>query len=145
MSLKSLLPALFIIMLIAFSACKKKNRQDDKPVPPAQEEALKFELPDIQVGKPNVALDSTYSFKVKITSKVPEKGVQVTLNVQTDPGGIPLEQAAVPDTTAGEFTITLQHLKEVKTYKVTVSLSSLGNTANVSTPLDFLITNKSGG
>ncbi|CAL1520816.1 hypothetical protein [Chitinophaga sp. MM2321] len=145
MSLKSLLPVLLAITFIGFSACKKKNKQDDKPVPPVQEEALKFELPGILVGKANVALDSTYTFKVKITSKVPEKGVHITLNVQTDPGGIPLEQAAVPDTTAGEFNIILQHLKEVKTYKVTVSLSSLGNTANVSTPLDFLITNKSGG
>ncbi|PSL49001.1 hypothetical protein CLV51_101331 [Chitinophaga niastensis] len=141
MLLKTFLPAFLAITLITFSSCKKKKR--DNPAPNPQEEALKFELPDVQEGKYNMALDSTFTFKVNITTKIPDKGVGVTLNVVTETGNIPLAQDAVPDVTANPFSITLHHLKPLKTYAVTVTLASFGNTANTATPKVFYITNKS--
>ncbi|NSL89732.1 hypothetical protein [Chitinophaga solisilvae] len=138
---------LFLCLLVAVAgimACSKKKNSGDTPPPsPVEEEVLKFELSGVTAGTANVALDSTFTFQVKIISKVPEKGVRVKLNVVTDPAGIPLAQDAIPDVKTGAFNITLKHLKEVKTYKVTITLSSLGNTANISTPQEFLITNKS--
>lgn len=142
MLLKTVLPVFFAIALISFSSCKKKDKGGD-PAPNTQEEALTFELPEILVGKYNMAQDSTYALKVNITSKMPEKGLKVTLNVVTETGNIPLNQDAVADVTTSPFTITLKHLKPLKTYAVTVTLGSLGNTANVATPKVFYITNKS--
>ncbi|MBO9731777.1 MAG: hypothetical protein J7623_24260 [Chitinophaga sp.] len=142
MLLKTFLPAFFAIVLVSFSSCKKKNKGSD-PAPATQEETLAFELPEIQVSKYNMAQDSTYALKVNITSKIPEKGVKVTLNVVTETGNIPLNQDAVADVKTSPFIITLKHLKPLKTYTVTVTLASLGNTANVTTPQVFYLTNKS--
>ncbi|HVI44517.1 MAG TPA: hypothetical protein VM802_06595 [Chitinophaga sp.] len=142
MLFRSSLPLLLAFALISFTSCSKKNKSDVTPPPPVEEEALKFEVPEIQVGKYNIAMDSTYTFKVNVTSRMPEKGVRVELNVATDPAGIPLGQTEIPDTKEKTFSITLRHLKELKPYKVTVTLSSLGNTANISTPTEFFITNK---
>ncbi|SKA19779.1 hypothetical protein SAMN04488128_1021506 [Chitinophaga eiseniae] len=143
MSLKNYLSVLLIGALIVLTACKK-NKKNETPAPVTQEEALQVELAGVVAGKANVAMDSTFTFQVKVTSKVPDKGVKITLNVATDPGGIPLAQDDVANATGNVINITLKHLKEVKTYKVTVTLASLGNTANIATPLEFLITNKSG-
>ena len=141
MLLKTAFSVFLAVALLSFSSCKKKKKND--PAPSVQEEALKFELPEIQEGTYNTALDSTYALKVNITSKMPYKGVKVTLNVATEINNIPLPQDAVADVTTTPFTITLRHLKPLKTYVVTVSLASLGNTANTAAPKVFYITNKS--
>ena len=139
-SLKTYLPVFLAVALIVFSSCKKKKGND--PAPSVQEEALAFELPEIKLGQYNQVLDSTYGLKVNITSKIPDKGVKVTLNVATETGNIPLGQDDIADVKASPFTITLKHLKPYKTYVVTVTLASLGNTANVATPKVFNLTNK---
>jgi hypothetical protein len=141
MLLRTCFPAFLAVALITFSSCKKKKGND--PAPNVQEETLAFELPEVQIGKYNIAQDSTYALKVNITSKLPEKGVKVTLNVATETGSIPLGQDNVADVKTTPFTITLKHLKPLKTYEVTVTLASLGNTANVATPKVFYLTNKS--
>ncbi|HEY9261547.1 hypothetical protein [Chitinophaga sp.] len=139
-SLKTCLPVFLAFTLITFSSCKKKKGSD--PAPSVQEEALTFELPEIKLGQYNQVLDSTYGLKVNITSKLPEKGVKVTLNVATEVGNIPLGQDNIADVNTTPFIITLKHLKPLKTYVVTVTLASLGNTANVATPKVFNLTNK---
>lgn len=141
MLLRTCFPAFLAVTLLTFSSCKKKKGND--PAPNVKEETLAFELPEIQIGKYNMAQDSTYGLKVNITSKVPEQGVKVTLNVATETGNIPLAQDAVADVKTSPFTITLRHLKPLKTYEVTVTLASLGNTANITTPKVFYLTNKS--
>jgi hypothetical protein len=141
MLLKTAFPVFLAFALLSFSSCKKKKQHD--PAPGVQEEALKFELPEIQEGKYNTALDSTYALKVNITSKMPDKGVKVTLSVATEVNNIPLPQDDAADVTTTPFTITLRHLKPLKTYVVTVTLASLGNTANTAAPKVFYITNKS--
>ncbi|MGO4294211.1 hypothetical protein [Chitinophaga sp. RAB17] len=139
--LKTYFPAFLAIALITFSSCKKKKGSD--PAPGTQEETLAFELPDMKVGQYNQVLDSTYGLKVNITSKIPDKGVKVTLNVATETGNIALGQDAIADIKTTPFTITLKHLKPLKTYAVTITLASLGNTANVTSPKVFYVTNKS--
>ncbi len=141
MLLKTCLPAFLAISLLTFSSCKKKKK--DNPAPNVQEETLAFELPDVQVGKYNMAQDSTYALKVNVTSKLPDKGVKVTLNVATETGLIPLPQDDIADIRSTPFTITLRHLKPLKTYEVTIRLASLGNTGNVTPPQVFYLTNKS--
>jgi hypothetical protein len=141
MLLKTFLPAFLAVALLTFSSCKKKKK--DNPAPNVQEETLAFQLPEVQVGKYNMAQDSTYALKVNITSKLPDKGVKVTLNVATETGLIPLLQDDIADINATPFTITLRHLKPLKTYEVTVRLASLGNTGNVTPPQVFFLTNKS--
>ncbi|MFX1702621.1 hypothetical protein PV783_01640 [Chitinophaga sp. CC14] len=141
MLLKTCLPAFLAIAMLTFSSCKKKKK--DNPAPNVQEETLAFELPEVQVGKYNMAQDSTYALKVNVTSKLPEKGVKVTLNVATETGLIPLPQDDIADISTTPFTITLRHLKPLKTYEVTIRLASLGNTGNVTPPQVFFLTNKS--
>ncbi|MDR6566504.1 hypothetical protein SAMN05660461_3913 [Chitinophaga ginsengisegetis] len=141
MLLKTCLPVFLAIAMLTFSSCKKKKK--DNPAPNVQEETLAFELPEVQVGKYNMAQDSTYALKVNVTSKLPEKGVKVTLNVATETGLIPLPQDDIADISTTPFTITLRHLKPLKTYEVTIRLASLGNTGNVTPPQVFFLTNKS--
>lgn len=141
MLLRTCLPAFLAISMLTFSSCKKKKK--DNPAPSTQEETLAFELPEVQVGKYNMAQDSTYALKVNVTSKLPDKGVKVTLNVATETGLIPLPQDDIADIKTTPFTITLRHLKPLKTYEVTVRLASLGNTGNVTPPQVFYLTNKS--
>ena len=141
MLLKTCLPVFLAIARLTFSSCKKKKK--DNPAPNVQEETLAFELPEVQVGKYNMAQDSTYALKVNVTSKLPEKGVKVTLNVATETGLIPLPQDDIADISTTPFTITLRHLKPLKTYEVTIRLASLGNTGNVTPPQVFFLTNKS--
>ncbi|WP_143308121.1 hypothetical protein [Chitinophaga vietnamensis] len=140
MLLKTCLTGCLVFTVLVFASCKKKNRKDD--LGSTQEEALKFDFAGVEEGAYNKALDSTFTFQVHITSKVPTAGVGTTLNVVSDPAGFGLDQAAVPNDTAATFSISLNHLKELKTYKVTVQLRSLGNTSNVSLPKIFYITNK---
>jgi len=141
MLLKTCFPAFLAVALLTFSSCKKKK--SDNPAPGTQEETLAFELPDVQLGKYNIAQDSTYALKLNITSKLPEKGVKVTLNVATETGSIPLGQDDIADIKTTPVTITLRHLKPLKTYEVTIRLASLGNTGNVTPPQVFYLTNKS--
>ena len=141
MLLKTAFSVFLAVALLSFSSCKKKKKND--PAPSVQEEALKFELPEIQEGTYNTALDSTYALKVNITSKMPDKGVKVTLNVATEINMIPGPQEAGAEGTTTPFTITLRHLKPLKTYEVTVTLASLGNTTNTAAPKVFYLTNKS--
>lgn len=141
MLLKTCLPAFLAISMLTFSSCKKKKK--DNPAPSTQEETLAFQLPEVQVGKYNMAQDSTYALKVNVTSKLPDKGVKVTLNVATETGLIPLPQDDIADIKTTPFTITLRHLKPLKTYEVTIRLASLGNTGNVTPPQVFYLTNKS--
>jgi len=141
MLLRTYLPAFLLLTAVAAISCKKKNKGTDAP-PVVQEEALKFSLAGVEEGAYNQALDSTFTFKVKVDSKMPEKGVITTLNVVSDPAGIGLDQDAVANSTNASFDVTLKHLKELKTYKVTINLTSAGNSGNVATPKIFYITNK---
>jgi hypothetical protein len=127
--------------LLTFTSCKKKK--GDNPAPGTQEETLVFNMPDVQLNKYNVAQDSTYGLKVNITSRMPDKGVKVTLNVATETNVIPLPQDDIANVTTTPFTITLKHLKPLKTYAVTVTLASVGNPANAAPPQIFYLTNKS--
>lgn len=142
MLLKTWLPAFLLLIFFTAVSCKKKHH-DTQPDPNAQEEALAFELPEIQLEKYNVAQDSSFVLKVNVTSKMPAKGVKVSLNVATETGVIPLPQDDIPDITANPFTITLKHLKPLKTYEVTINLTSLDNSGNVATAKVFFLTNKS--
>ncbi|SHM29759.1 hypothetical protein SAMN05444266_107302 [Chitinophaga jiangningensis] len=141
MVLKTYLPAVVLLSAVAFFACKKKNKGTDTP-PVVQEEALKFSLSGVEEGAYNQALDSSFTFKVKVDSKMPEKGVITSLNVVSDPAGIGQDQDAVANSTSATYDVTLKHLKELKTYKVTINLTSAGNSGNVATPKIFYITNK---
>lgn len=141
MLLRTYLPAFLLLTAVAAISCKKKNKGTDAP-PVVQEEGLKFSLAGVEEGAYNQALDSTFTFKVKVDSKMPEKGVITTLNVVSDPAGIGLDQDAVANSTNASFDVTLKHLKELKTYKVTINLTSAGNSGNVATPKIFYITNK---
>lgn len=142
MLLKTWIPAFLLTVLILAVSCKKKH--NDTPPDNQQEELLAFELPNIQLQKYNVAQDSTYALKVNVLSKMPAKGVKVTLNVATETGVIPLPQDDIPDMTTNPFTVTLKHLKPLKTYEVAINLVSLNNSGNTGTAKVFYLTNKSG-
>ncbi|WP_147323435.1 hypothetical protein [Chitinophaga silvatica] len=142
MLLKTWIPAFLVLLLITIVSCKKKHNET-QPDNNNQEEALAFELPEVQLQKYNIAQDSSFALKVNVTSKFPGKGVKVTLNVATETGLIPLVQDDIPNITANPFTINLKHLKPLKTYQITIGLASLDNSANVATPKVFFLTNKS--
>jgi hypothetical protein len=140
MLLRTYLPAIFLLSAMAFISCKK-NKHTDAP-PSNQEEELKIALQGVEEGAYNQALDSTFVFKIQVTSKLPQGGVSTKLNVVTDPAGIGNDQDPVANSSNALYDVTLKHLKELKTYKVTVTVTSLSNSGNAATPKIFYITNK---
>jgi|GEM_PF-1596168 len=141
MLLKTYIPAFLLLTVVVFASCKKKNNGSDAP-PSTQEEALVYSFQGVEEGAYNQALDSTFTFQIKVTSKLPQGGVGTKLNVVSDPAGVGLDQSAVPDSKTALYSVTLSHLKELKTYKVTVNVSSLSNSSNTASPKIFYITNK---
>ncbi len=141
MLLKTYIPAFLLLTIVGFTSCKKKNNGTDAQ-PSTQEEALVYSFQGVEEGAYNQALDSTFTFQIKVTSKLPQGGVGTKLNVVSDPAGVGLDQSAVPDSKTALYSVTLSHLKELKTYKVTVNVSSLSNTSNTASPKIFYITNK---
>ncbi|NIG52141.1 hypothetical protein [Chitinophaga sp. Cy-1792] len=141
MSLRTLIPVLAMLSSVFILSCKKSNKTDPNPGN-TQEEALAFTLTGVEEGAFNQALDSTFIFQVKVMSKMPAAGVATKINVVSDPAGVGLDQDSVAGSKSSIYDVTLKHLKELKTYKVTVTVSSLGNTANVAPQKIFYITNK---
>ncbi|MFB6457723.1 hypothetical protein ACE38W_20810 [Chitinophaga sp. Hz27] len=135
------MPVLAVLCSIFFLSCKKNNKSEANPGN-TQEEALVFTLNGVEEGAYNQALDSTFTFKVTVTSKLPAAGVATKINVVSDPAGVGLDQDSVSASKNATYDVTLKHLKELKTYKVTITVSSLGNTGNAAPPKIFYITNK---
>lgn len=143
MPLRSLFTCLIFSLFLFSAACKKGGKNNGgNPTPQPQEEAIQLTLAGVEEGKYNKALDSTFTFSLVFSSKVPPAGVQISLSVVSDPGGIVLQQIPLPDGTADRRDVTLKGLKELKTYKVTLNVTSKSNNANFSRPIIFWITNK---
>lgn len=138
MPLRSYLLIVFALFGLTFSACKKNKAIEPKP----EEEGLKAELVNVAEGQYTAAPGSSYTFQVKITSKMPEQGVNVKVDAITDPGGIVFPQNPVAPTKDSLINITLIGLEPIRTTKVTLTITSVSNDKN-SIPKFFWITNKS--
>lgn len=139
MPLKSYLFSLMALMALTFSACGKKG---DKADPAPHEEGLKVTLQNVTEGDYTAAPGDTYTFQAVIGSKMPADGVKIDVTVVTDPGGVPVPQSPVAPSKDGTVNITLTGLEPLRTVKVTVTITSADNSANVITKT-FWITNKS--
>lgn len=138
MPLKSYLLTALAFVAITVSACKKKGAIEPKP----EEEGLKAILENVIEGDYTAAPGSTYTFQVKITSVMPDKGVNIKVDAITDPGGIVFPQNPVAPSKDSVINVTLVGLQAPRTVKVTVTITSAGNEKNVITRT-FWITNKS--
>lgn len=139
MPLRSYLIASMALLLLTFSACKKKKGAYPAP----QEEGIAFVFDGVQEGKYNPAPGTTFPFKVKITSKLPAQGVNITVSAATEQGNVSVPQDPVPGPVKNDITtITLIGLASLKTIRVRVTVTSVTKPDNTQTK-EFLITNKS--
>jgi hypothetical protein len=139
MPLRSYLLPILALLVISFTACKKKNSNAGDPAP--QEEGLVITLENVTEGQYTASPGPDYSFQVKVTSAMPTQGVSVTVTAITDPGGILIPQNLIAPTTDGTITINLTGLEPIRTVKVTVTITSVGKSNNTVTK-SFWITNK---
>lgn len=139
MPLKSYLLPVLALLVISFTACKKKNSNTGDPAP--QEEGLSVTLVNVTEGQYTAAPGSTYTFQVKINSAVPSQGVTVVVTAITDPGGILIPQNLIAPSKDGTIDVNLTGLEPIRTVKVTVVITSVGKSNNTVTKT-FWITNK---
>jgi hypothetical protein len=139
MPLKSYLLPILALLVISFTACKKKNSNTGDPAP--QEEGLSVTLVNVTEGQYTAAPGSTYTFQVKINSAVPSQGVTVVVTAITDPGGILIPQNLIAPSKDGTIDVNLIGLEPIRTVKVTVVITSVGKSNNTVTKT-FWITNK---
>ncbi|ACU58540.1 hypothetical protein [Chitinophaga pinensis] len=138
MPLKSYLFIVLAFLGLTFTSCGKKGAAEPKP----EEEGLKVSLENVAEGQYTAAPGSSYTFQVKVSSKMPEKGVNVKVDVITDPGGIVFPQNPVAPSKDSVINVTLIGLEPIRTVKVTITITSEGNDKNVVVKT-FWITNKS--
>ena len=138
MPLKSYLFIVLAFLGLTFTSCGKKGAIEPKP----EEEGLKVSLENVAEGQYTAAPGSSYTFQVKVTSKMPEKGVNVKVDVITDPGGIVFPQNPVAPSKDSVINVTLIGLEPIRTVKVTLTITSEGNDKNTVIKT-FWITNKS--
>ncbi|MBW8686399.1 hypothetical protein [Chitinophaga rhizophila] len=138
MPLKSYLFVALAFVGLTLTACSKKGAIEPKP----EEEGLKAVLENVAEGQFSAAPGSSYTFQVKVTSKMPEMGVNVKVDAITDPGGIVFPQNPVATSKDSIINITLVGLEPIRTVKVSLTITSAGNEKN-SIPKVFWITNKS--
>jgi hypothetical protein len=138
MPLKSYLFTLLALFALTFSACKKKGAMEPKP----EEEGLKVVLENVAEGQYTAAPGESYTFQVKITSKLPDQGVNIKVDAITDPGGIVFPQNPVAPAKDSIINVTLIGLEPIRTVKVTLTITSAGNEKNSISKV-FWITNKS--
>jgi hypothetical protein len=139
MPLKSYLLPVLALLVISFTACKKKNSNTGDPAP--QEEGLSVTLVNVTEGQYTAAPGSTYTFQVKINSAVPSQGVTVVVTAITDPGGILIPQNLIAPSKDGTIDVNLTGLEPIRTVKVTIVITSVGKSNNTVTKT-FWITNK---
>jgi hypothetical protein len=139
MPLKSYLLPVLALLVISFTACKKKNSNTGDPAP--QEEGLSVTLVNVTEGQYTAAPGSTYTFQVKINSTMPTQGVSVVVTAITDPGGILIPQNLIAPSKDGTIDVNLTGLEPIRTVKVTVVITSVGKSNNTVTKT-FWITNK---
>ncbi|WP_217602739.1 hypothetical protein [Chitinophaga sp. GbtcB8] len=141
MPFKSYLIAALALLMLTFTACSKKKKAPGED-PGPQEEVLKATLDGVAEGNYTASPGATYSFTVNISSKLPTKGVSITVDAVTDPGGEVIPQDAIPSpVTAATTTINLKGLEPIRTVKVTITITSLDNPNNI-VKKEFWITNK---
>jgi hypothetical protein len=139
MPLKSYLLPVLALLVISFTACKKKNSNAGDPAP--QEEGLSVSLVNVVEGEYTAAPGPTYTFQVKINSAMPTQGVKIEVTAITDPGGVVIPQNLIAPSTNGTIDINLTGLEPIRTIKVTVTITSVGKSNNTVTR-SFWITNK---
>lgn len=138
MPLKSYLFTVLALFALTFSACKKKGAIEPKP----EEEGLKVTLENVAEGQYTASPGSSYTFQVKIDSKMPEAGVNIKVDAITDPGGVVFPQNPVAPSKDSVIDVTLVGLEAPRTVKVTITITSGGNENNKIVKT-FWITNKS--
>jgi hypothetical protein len=138
MPLKSYLFIVLAFLGLTFVACGKKGAIEPKP----EEEGLKVSLENVAEGQYTAAPGSSYTFQVKVNSVMPEQGVNVKVDVITDPGGIVFPQNPVAPSKDSVINVTLIGLEPIRTVKVTLTITSAGNEKNTIVKT-FWITNKS--
>ncbi|QHS61950.1 outer membrane protein assembly factor BamD [Chitinophaga agri] len=138
MPLKSYLFIVLAFLGLTLAACGKKGAIEPKP----EEEGLKVSLENVAEGQYTAAPGSSYTFQVKVNSKMPDKGVNVKVDVITDPGGIVFPQNPVAPSSDSVINVTLIGLEPIRTVKVTLTITSVGNENNKIIKT-FWITNKS--
>ncbi len=138
MPLKSYLFIVLAFLGLTFTSCGKKGAAEPKP----EEEGLKVSLENVAEGQYTAAPGESYTFQVKVSSKMPEKGVSVKVDAITDPGGIVFPQNPVAPSKDSVINVTLVGLEPIRTVKVTITITSEGNDKNVVVKT-FWITNKS--
>ncbi len=124
--------ALSFTALFLVTACSKKTT--DPPAPPVDtEQKLVITLDPDPGASTAVAMAANYSFKVKITSKMPTGGVVLEYTTKKDSDNSILDPLTQVNSSINSIDVTTGSLESGTLYIVTITVKSKSQASNTAT------------
>jgi hypothetical protein len=124
--------AFCLSFLLFVTACSKKKAEP--PAPPVDTEQKLVILLDPDPGAATaVAMAANYSFKVKITSKMPTSGVLLEYTTKKDSDNSILDPLTQINSSINSIDVTTGSLESGTLYIVTVTVKSKSQSSNTAT------------
>ncbi len=124
--------ALSFTALFLITACSKKTT--DPPAPPVDtEQKLVITLDPDPGASTAVAMAANYSFKVKITSKIPTGGVVLEYTTKKDSDNSILDPLTQVNSSINSIDVTTGSLESGTLYIVTITVKSKSQASNTAT------------
>ncbi|UYQ92478.1 hypothetical protein MKQ68_20555 [Chitinophaga horti] len=143
MRLQPYLIAALCVFTLAFTACKKSSKGGGGGEPQPNEEDLKVELVNVVLPPTtNPAQAATFPFQVKVTSKMPAKGVRIGMQATVKFSNTPLTQNDAIVSSAATTETSVINLPSKNEVTVKVIITSESKPSNKK-EIEFVVFNKS--
>lgn len=121
-----------ITFLLLLTSCSKKST--DPPAPPVDtDQKLVITLDPDPGAATAVAMAANYSFKVKITSKMPTGGVVLEYTTKKDSDNSILDPLTQVNSSTNSIDVTTGSLESGTLYIVTITVKSKSQASNTAT------------
>ncbi len=121
-----------ITFLLLLTSCSKKST--DPPAPPVDtDQKLVITLDPDPGAATAVAMAANYSFKVKITSKMPTGGVLLEYTTKKDSDNSILDPLTQVNSSTNSIDVTTGSLESGTLYIVTITVKSKSQASNTAT------------
>jgi len=128
-----LLSIVFCLTSVLFMTSCSKKPTDSTPPPVDTEQKIVITLDPDPGASTAVSMSANYSFKVKITSKLPTGGVLLEYTTKKDSDNSILDPLTQVNSSVNSIDVTTGSLESGTLYIVTVSVKSKSQSSNTAT------------
>ena len=128
-----ILPIVFCLLSLLFLTTCSKKSSDITPPPVNIEQKIVITLDPDPGASTAVSMSANYSFKVKITSKLPTGGVLLEYTTKKDSDNSILDPLTQVNSSVNSIDVTTGSLESGTLYIVTVSVKSKSQSSNTAT------------